>query len=109
MRPKNANDTIDPSHQATRKIESMSTLVAEMIVESYDTDDTGARADSAALEMARLIEVRTGPPPPPDPMPTADESFALPLVRRRRSVAIAVGVVASLVAVGGVAALLLAR
>ncbi len=111
---KDANDTIDPSHQPTRKIESMSTLVAEMIVEAYDTDATGARADAAAIEMARLIEVRSVPPPPGpeaapdlDPDPDLDE---LPAFRpRRRTVAIGVGIVASLIAAASVAAFLLAR
>lgn len=102
MSEKDANDTIDPSHQATRKIESMSTLVAEMIVDAYDTDDTGARADAAAMEMARLIEVRTGPPPPPDMEPEAE------IVPRRRGklVAVALGVIA---AASVAAAILLGR
>lgn len=112
---KDANDTIDPSHQPTRKIESMSTLVAEMIVEAYDTDATGERADAAAIEMARLIEVRSVPPPPPGPeaapAPSPDLDLdELPAFRpRRRTVAIGVGIVASLIAAASVAAFLLAR
>lgn len=101
---KDANDTIDPSHHPTRKIESMSTLVAEMIVDQYDADESGARADAAAMEMARLIEVRTGPPPPPD---MADVEPELPPFRGRRT-KIAL-VVASVIAAGSIAALLLAR
>ncbi len=107
MRPKDANATIDPSHQPTRKIESMSTLVAEMIVEAHDAEDTGAQADSAALEMARLIEVRTNPPPPPEPEPADD--LELPLGRPRKSVAIVIGIVASLAAAFIAVALLSGR
>lgn len=53
----------DLSLQATRKVDSMSTLAAESLLEQVDgVDSSGAYADAAAIEISRLIEVRSAPP-----------------------------------------------
>ncbi len=63
MEPKKRGDDI--SLQPTRKIESMSELAAEALLEhAAPADESGPHADAAALEISRLIEVRSVPPPP---------------------------------------------
>lgn len=76
----------DLSHHPTRKVDSMSSLVAEMLLRDPDADTTspglpavnasalGSENDSDAhdavgLDMARLIEVRSSSPP--DALPDA--------------------------------------
>ena len=65
----------------TRKVDSMSSLVAEMLLRDSDSDSradadatSSAARDAVGLDMARLIEVRSSvapsrPPPPSPPMP----------------------------------------
>jgi|GEM_PF-6066765 len=74
--PKRRTSDHDASRDPTRKVESMSSLVAELLVKQLDPDatspagiaavrpdpdgaGTGAHADAAAIEMARLIEVES--------------------------------------------------
>ena len=57
-----AEDTFDPSHAATRRIESMSDIVAEMVLGACGEDESSPGADAAALEAARSIAI--APPPP---------------------------------------------
>jgi hypothetical protein len=63
MEPKKRAD--DFSQLPTRKIDSMSELAAESVLDRADAvEDSGPQADAAALEISRLIEVRSVPPPP---------------------------------------------
>ena len=90
----------DISHQPTRKVEAMSTLAAQMLVNDADAtspgipaldvdraiasaESGGARDDAAALAMARLGEVRSVPPPAPRGTSPAEESAAMQAFRRR--------------------------
>lgn len=57
-----AEDTLDPSKLSTRRVESMSDIVAEMVLGACDGSESeaAALADAAALAAARKISV------PPD-------------------------------------------
>lgn len=114
----------DLSHHPTRKVDSMSTLVAEMLLRDPDADATspglpaatGAALDPASdsdahdavgLDMARLIEVRSSaaPPPPPALVSGAEESREIRAFRSRTPRVLAVLVVVCLIAAGVAAAL----
>jgi hypothetical protein len=63
-----AEATLDPSDLSTRKVESMSDLVAEMVLGARDDDDessAAALADAAALEAARSVSFAPIAPAPP--------------------------------------------
>jgi hypothetical protein len=85
----------DLSHQPTRKVDSMSSLVAEMLLRDPDADATspGLPAvnesdahDAVGLDMARLIEVRSSVAPgAPTASRDADESAAIRAMRSSRS------------------------
>jgi hypothetical protein len=59
-----AEDTLDPALVTTRKMESMSDLVAEMVLGACDEDDDAA-ADAAALAAARRVAVKPDCVAPP--------------------------------------------
>jgi len=117
------DEGIDPSHQPTRKVEAMSSLVAEMLVNGADAtspgvpaldvdraiasaEQSGAHADAAALDMARLIQVESGVVPIAGPRATtpAEESAMLRALRPRSRRVLAVLFVAALVGGLGAAA-----
>jgi hypothetical protein len=126
---KGSGDSPDLSHHPTRKVDSMSSLVAEMLLRDPDADTTspglpavnastlGPENDSDAhdavgLDMARLIEVRSSSPPgalpsarPSSTPSRADDSADLRAMRSRTP-RVVVAVVALLVLAGFAAAAL---
>jgi len=122
-------DAPDFSHHPTRKVDSMSSLVAEMLLRDPDADATspGLPAvnaasvdpendsdahDAVGLDMARLIEVRSsvapGAPLAPSPRFTspADDSADIRAFRSRKPRIVAILVVLCVVVAGLVAAAL---
>jgi hypothetical protein len=120
---KGSGEHPDLSHHPTRKVDSMSSLVAEMLLRDPDADATspglpavnGATAldpendsdahDAVGLEMARLIEVRSSVAPPAPVAPsvsTADDSADIRAFRSRKPRIVVV--VAVLCVVGGAVA-----
>jgi hypothetical protein len=91
----------------TRKVAAMTNLVAELLVHEQERatpvatelpEDTGAHADRAALDVARLITVADSPPEPPR---SAVEPEAPSLAR---GFAFGVAFVIALVALGAIVA-----
>ena len=114
----------DGSHHPTRKVDSMSSLVAEMLLRDPDADVTSPNGlpavtgmgvdpenesdvhDAVGLDMARLIEVRSSvAPPAPAHYASADDSADIRALRSRRPRIVA-AVVVMLVLDGFVAAAL---
>ena len=115
----------DLSHHPTRKVDSMSALVAEMVLRDPDADvtspglpavdaaavdldavDESAANDAAGLDMARLIEVRSSAVPSARrafPTSSAYDSDAIPAFRPRRGRVIVVIAVLCVVAVAAAA------
>lgn len=60
-----AENTLDPSQLATRKVDGLSDLVAEMVLDACEQDESAAAAaaDAAALAAARSVAI--GSPPAP--------------------------------------------
>lgn len=122
---KGSGEAPDVSHHPTRKVDSMSSLVAEMLLRDPDADVTspsglpavsGAVSDPAndsdahdavGLDMARLIEVRSSVAPDASTRPShyasADDSSDARAFRSRKPRVVAV-VVVILLLVGFVAA-----
>lgn len=99
MEPKKRAD--DFSQQPTRKIDSMSELAAETLLENEHADaleDSGPQADAAALEISRLIEVRSVPPPPI----TASGAPVTKWTRRRIAIALVAAAIVLVAASVGV-------
>jgi hypothetical protein len=118
-RPPPREDVADPAHAPTRKVESMSALVADILLREQDGGagrrprspsspgdaESDARADRAALDLARLIEVRADAPRPSQPPPRYEPAPPPP----RSRVPMVVGVVFALVALAALVALLATR
>lgn len=105
-----AEQTLDPSDHSTRKIESMSDLVAEMVLGAVDEDESSAAAmaDAAALEAARSVSVAplASTFPPALSAPDVDTDVrAFDGSRRRARVATFMTIGALLLAGSGIAAL----
>jgi hypothetical protein len=123
----------DLSQEPTRKVDTMSSLAAEMLLQDADetapgipalsadralaresgdggrskpsADASAAHADQAGLEMARLIEVRTsGVPELPRATSPAEESAMIRAFRPKGPRVLVVVVVALVVLAGAVAA-----
>jgi len=104
MEPKKRAD--DCSQLPTRKIDSMSELAAESVLERAEAiEDSGPQADAAALEISRLIEVRSVPPPP---ITSSAPGPASKWTKGRIALALIAGTVV-LVAISVAATLLLVR
>ena len=109
----------DLSHHPTRKVDSMSAIVAEMLLRDPDADVTSpglpavsesSAHDAVGLDMARLIEVRSSvAPSPPRAVATtlADDSAALRAFRSRKPRVVVTIVALCVVAVVVAAVLLL--
>jgi hypothetical protein len=132
---KGSGEIPDVSHHPTRKVDSMSSLVAEMLLRDPDADATSpglpavnAAAldpanesdahDAVGLDMARLIEVRSSVAPGPPAAPVApgtsaidraEDSAAIRAFRSRKPRVVAVIVVLCVVGGAVAAALSLSR
>ena len=122
---KGSGEASDVSHHPTRKVDSMSSLVAEMLLRDPDADVTSPNGlpavtgkgldrpenesdahDAVGLDMARLIEVRSSvAPPAPAHYASADDSADIRAFRSRNPRIVA-AVVVVLVLFGLVAAAL---
>lgn len=121
---KGNGDAPDLSHHPTRKVDSMSSLVAEMLLRDPDADATspGLPAvnaasvdpendsdahDAVGLDMARLIEVRSSvmPGPPQGVASSADDSTDIRALRSRTPRIVAALVVLCLIAAAVAAAI----
>jgi hypothetical protein len=121
---KGDGDAPDLSHHPTRKVDSMSTLVAEMLLRDPDADATspGLPAvngsaldpendsdahDAVGLDMARLIEVRSSviPGPPRGMASSADDSTDIRALRSRTPRIVAVVLVLCVIAAAAFVAL----
>ncbi len=122
---KGSGEAPDVSHHPTRKVDSMSSLVAEMLLRDPDADVTSPSGlpavsgevadpandsdahDAVGLDMARLIEVRSSVAPAapagPGPHASADDSSDARAFRSGKPRIVTVAV-AMLVLVGFVAA-----
>ena len=103
---KGSGEAPDVSHHPTRKVDSMSSLVAEMLLRDPDADVTSPNGlpavtgkdvdpgnesdahDAVGLDMARLIEVRSSVAPPAAAhyasASSADDSADIRAFRSRR-------------------------